>query len=205
MASLITGVSFIYAVVWSGADDRNHQSSASLVCVQGIHQSPVNSPHKGPVTRKMFPFDNVIVILKYAHGLWRWSLRPDVVKDWVTNWIDTWSLQCTLTNIPTPKCKFTLITLLNNCGCGILVNFLTSPSLCSKEACRCKDIELHFQFMCIHWKDSPQTWIKNLPFPFPWSTNITFRYLHGTFVLGQRGYLYRPWACFNLIWNIVLF
>ena len=29
--------------------------------VRGIHRSPVNSPHKGPVTRKMFPFDDVIV------------------------------------------------------------------------------------------------------------------------------------------------
>ena len=28
----------------------------------GIHRSPVNSPHKGPVTRKMFPFDGVIML-----------------------------------------------------------------------------------------------------------------------------------------------
>ena len=27
----------------------------------GIHRGPVNSPHKGPVTRKMFPFDDVIM------------------------------------------------------------------------------------------------------------------------------------------------
>ena len=27
----------------------------------GIHRSPVNSPHKWPVTRKMFPFDDVII------------------------------------------------------------------------------------------------------------------------------------------------
>ena len=27
----------------------------------GIHRSPVSSPHKGPVTRKMFPFDDVIM------------------------------------------------------------------------------------------------------------------------------------------------
>ena len=29
--------------------------------VRGIHRSPVNSPHKGPVTRKMFQFDDVIM------------------------------------------------------------------------------------------------------------------------------------------------
>ena len=30
--------------------------------VRGIHRGPVNSPHKWPVTRKMFPFDDVIII-----------------------------------------------------------------------------------------------------------------------------------------------
>ena len=45
-----------------GADQRKHQSSASLALVRGIHRWPVNSPHKGPVTRKMFPFDDVIMI-----------------------------------------------------------------------------------------------------------------------------------------------
>ena len=61
MASHVTGVSFVCSVVCSGADQRKHQSSASLAFVRGIHRSPVNSPHKGPVTRKMFPFDDVIM------------------------------------------------------------------------------------------------------------------------------------------------
>ena len=46
----------------SGADQRKHQSSASLAFVRGIHRWPVNSPHKGPVTRKMFPFDDIIMV-----------------------------------------------------------------------------------------------------------------------------------------------
>ena len=58
-ASQIT-VSNAYPTVCSGADQRKHQSSALLAFVRGIHRSPVNSPHKGPVTRKMFPFDDVI-------------------------------------------------------------------------------------------------------------------------------------------------
>ena len=33
------------------------------LCV-GNSPGPVNSPHKGPVTRKMFPFDDVIIFLK---------------------------------------------------------------------------------------------------------------------------------------------
>ena len=47
--------------VRSGATQRKHQSSASLACVWGIHRGPVNSPHKWPVTRKMFPFHDVIM------------------------------------------------------------------------------------------------------------------------------------------------
>ena len=61
-ASLITGVSIVYSTVYSGADQRKHQSSASLAFVRGIHRWPVNSPHKGPVTRKMFPLDDVIML-----------------------------------------------------------------------------------------------------------------------------------------------
>ena len=40
---------------------RKHQSSAPLAFVRGIHRGPVNSPHKWPVTRKMFQFDDVIM------------------------------------------------------------------------------------------------------------------------------------------------
>ena len=61
MASQITSLTIVYSIVYSGTDQRKHQSSASLAFVRGIHQGPVNSPHKGPVTRKMFPFDDVII------------------------------------------------------------------------------------------------------------------------------------------------
>ena len=61
MAAQITGVSVVCLIVCSGADQRKHKSSASLTFVRGIHRWPVNSPHKGPVTRKMFPFDDVIM------------------------------------------------------------------------------------------------------------------------------------------------
>ena len=30
--------------------------------MKGIHRWPVDSPHKGPITRKMFPFDDVIMV-----------------------------------------------------------------------------------------------------------------------------------------------
>ena len=56
VASEITSLKIVYSTVYSGADQRKHQSSAS-----GIHRRPVNSPHKWQVTRKMFPFDDVFV------------------------------------------------------------------------------------------------------------------------------------------------
>ena len=56
MAYHITSLTIVYSIVYSDADQRKHQSFASLASVWGIHRWPVNSPHKGPVTRKMFPF-----------------------------------------------------------------------------------------------------------------------------------------------------
>ena len=61
MASEITGVSIACSTVYSGADQRKHQCSASLAFVRGIHRWPVDSPHKGSVTRKIFPFDDVMM------------------------------------------------------------------------------------------------------------------------------------------------
>ena len=61
VASQITSLTSVYSTVYSDADQRKHQSSASLAFVQGIHRGPVNSPHKWRVTRKMFPFDDVIM------------------------------------------------------------------------------------------------------------------------------------------------
>ena len=55
MPSQITSLTTVYSTVYSGADQRKHQSSASLAFVRGIHRWT----HKWPVRRKMFPFDDV--------------------------------------------------------------------------------------------------------------------------------------------------
>ena len=60
IASQIPRLTIVYSAVYSDADRRKHQSSASLAFVRGIHRGPVNSPHKWPVTRKICPFDDVI-------------------------------------------------------------------------------------------------------------------------------------------------
>ena len=62
MASRITSLTIVYSAVYSGAGKRKHQSSASMAFARGIHRWPVNFPHKGPVTRKIFPFDDVIMV-----------------------------------------------------------------------------------------------------------------------------------------------
>ena len=62
IASQITSLTIVYSIVYSDADQSKHQSSSSLAFVREIQRGPVNSPHKWPVTRKMFPFDDVIML-----------------------------------------------------------------------------------------------------------------------------------------------
>ena len=62
VAFQITTISIVCSTVGSGADQRKHQSFALLAFVWGIHRRPVNSPRKGPVTRKMLPFDDVTMV-----------------------------------------------------------------------------------------------------------------------------------------------
>ena len=65
MASQNTGDMIVYSTFCSCAAQRKHQSAASLDFIRAIHRSSVNSPHKGPVTQKMFPFDDVIMLLRF--------------------------------------------------------------------------------------------------------------------------------------------
>ena len=84
MESQITSLTIVYSTVYSGADERRHQSSASLAFVGGIHRWLLNSPHKGPVTLKLFPFDDVIMPssinrrawfmgMNVENGWWKWN------------------------------------------------------------------------------------------------------------------------------------
>ena len=64
VASQITSLTIVYSTIWLDADQRKHQNCALLAFVRGIHRWLVNSPHKWAVTRKIFPFDDVIVVCK---------------------------------------------------------------------------------------------------------------------------------------------
>ena len=95
MASQIIGVSI---AACSGADQRKHQSPASLAFVIGLHRWPVGSSHKWPVTLKIFPFDDVIMNLFHRQWLLLLILTSRTVLDterqqnftapcpWITNW-----------------------------------------------------------------------------------------------------------------------
>ena len=102
IASQITSLAIVYSTVYPGADQRKHQNSASLAFVRWIHRLPVTSPHKWPVTRKMFPFDDVIM-LHITHPLsvsscikmkvQSFSSHMILTIDWVrANWKIIWTL-----------------------------------------------------------------------------------------------------------------
>ena len=74
-ASQIPSLTTVYSTVYSGADQRKHQSSASLASVRGIHRWPVNSPHKGPLSRKILPIDDVIMCIVCMRTCVRCTIR----------------------------------------------------------------------------------------------------------------------------------
>ena len=82
MASQITSLAIVYSTVYSSGDQRKHQSSSSLDFVRGIHRWAVNSPHKGPVTRKMFPFDDVIMSWLFQLSARTFTLISDISHVW---------------------------------------------------------------------------------------------------------------------------
>ena len=95
LTSQIISRAIVYSTVYSGADRRKHQSSASLATVQGIHRWPVNSPLKRPVTREMFPFDGVTMFksreITLSLNLFRSrykGVRQITCKCWLTRSFD---------------------------------------------------------------------------------------------------------------------
>ena len=101
IASQITSLTIVYSTVHLGADQSKHQSSASLAFVWEIHRWPVNFPHKWPVTRKIFPFDDVIMSSQIFNSLFN---RPILIGRWFIsvppNW--RWRPPGRWTPIPSP-------------------------------------------------------------------------------------------------------
>ena len=128
IASQITSLTIVYSMVYSHADQRKHQSSASLAFVRGIHRGPVNSPHKWPVTRNMFPFDDVIM-RKLAcfveMALW-W---PNTVYFWSLHWYSNEFIYDTCLLMKTCNVKHIKIMQLMIIGMDVFVWQMYKTSL----------------------------------------------------------------------------
>ena len=71
----------IFSIVYSGAEQRKQQSSASLRFIRGNHRWPVKFPHKGPVMRKMFPFHDILMRQQPITWTNQWSSgTPDTCR-----------------------------------------------------------------------------------------------------------------------------
>ena len=114
IASKITSLTIVYSTVYSDADQRKNQSSASLAFVRRM--STVNSPHKWLVTRKMFPFDDVIMEYWHFHrqgpvhkNAFVYTLNVTVLAP------DYWSVLCFMTtSVPWITNKGTRTYTLDN-------------------------------------------------------------------------------------------
>ena len=70
MASQITGISIVYTTVclFRRRSKETPKLPVTGLC-GGMHRWPVNSSHQRPVTRKIFPFDDVIIV-PYGIDCW---------------------------------------------------------------------------------------------------------------------------------------
>ena len=115
----MNSLTIVYSTVYSGADQRKHQSSASLAFVRGIHRWPVNSRHKRPVTRKMFLLDDVIMIhkngpwLSWYHRFFRMcfptNYRPSINSPGWSTMAWKWQTHISVSSIWTVFVGWTLI------------------------------------------------------------------------------------------------
>ena len=88
IASQITSLTIVCSTVYLGADKRKHQSSVSLAFVKGIHRRAVNSPHKGPVTRKNVSIwwrHHEVCTLVYI-VCFIWVINDDTWGVWASIW-----------------------------------------------------------------------------------------------------------------------
>ena len=67
IVSQITSLTIFYSTIYSGADQRKKSKLRVTGLCAGNSPVAVNSPHKGPVTRKMFPFDDVVMTILILH------------------------------------------------------------------------------------------------------------------------------------------
>ena len=135
MASQITGVSIAYSAFCSDGNQRKRQSSASLAFVRGNHRWPVNSPHKGPVMRKMFSFHDVIIN--------RAIISPILPTSHILQIINAlWRSDATLAQVKV--CRLFGVKPLSEQGWNIIWNIPMTPVLVRSQEIRVSILTSHF-------------------------------------------------------------
>ena len=77
----IISLTIFHSTVYTGASQSKHQNSVSLAFVLRIHLWLMNSPHKWLVTRKMFPFDDVIITISLTQLSFHFRVLYLTIKD----------------------------------------------------------------------------------------------------------------------------
>ena len=83
MASQITSLTIVYSTVYPWRRSKKTSKLHITGLCGGIHRWPVNSLHKGPVMRKMFPFD--CVIIHFIEFQLRWIQYDKIQRQIVTS------------------------------------------------------------------------------------------------------------------------
>ena len=92
IASQITSLTVVNSTVYSDADQRKH---------------PVNSPHKGPVTRKMLQFDDVIMSFNDSSNLYFYNLYNNSHTLLMVILLQTTLVKITNLQLAHVRCKWT--------------------------------------------------------------------------------------------------
>ena len=92
MSSQITSITIVYLNrLFRHRSKKTSKLRVTDLCVRGIHRWPVYSPHKGPVTRKMFSLDDIIMVF-YEEGLQqpvpsqRWGMSELPYLEWLSTY-----------------------------------------------------------------------------------------------------------------------
>ena len=141
MAFHMTSLTIVYSTVYSCADHRTPKLRVSGLCVD-IHQWPMNSPHKWPVTRKIIPCDDVILLQWFLlndkcavtllismfgnhfpllHGIFLWSYdapRCPLTKQYLTRIRKSNRIRCFIWNVITHPCSDPTPMLVSKIGLG---------------------------------------------------------------------------------------
>ena len=141
MASQITNLPIIQAQIKANIKATRHWP----LCAQGIHPWPMTSPHRGPVTWKMFPFDDVIMERAICHYLNRWQPRllthAIIGSPWSTNTEQDALLAINLNTEKISECQIKYISDLIR----KLFEKGTTETVISAS--------------CVDWRDKTTTWL----------------------------------------------